>query len=443
MNKDSNNIKNYSADDIRRYWNNEMSPTEMHGLEKAAMDDPFLADALEGYSKLQKDPSEDLAILKSKLKARAITVPVVPIKRNNTWLKVAAAVIIIGGVGLITVTTMNDHKPELAKQEFKHDSSTSAPAPSAQAPAQDTQYLGLSSSAVSQKADANLVEQRKSVVPNHLRDNLKARDKLLEKDSLPSFAKPEYNYATEDKKTAAPTAVMPKKEDADRGRAADQLDAIAKASENKQLSGAVAPASLYNSFSGKVINAQNQVVPNASVVMNNTRSATITDRNGFFQFLSKDTVANISIASPGYQNVNLQLSSNQSGLITLDKQNDALQEEVAEGYAKSSKKKAQRDADQENKNLKIYVMDAEPVVGWEKYNQYIDSNKRIPQTQSLQKGEVVLSFKVNKDGELSSFSVEQSLSKSYDNEAIRLVKEGPAWKVTKGKKARVKLIVHF
>jgi hypothetical protein len=46
MNNELNHIQNYSADDIRRYWNNQMSPAEMHALEKAAMDDPFLADAL-------------------------------------------------------------------------------------------------------------------------------------------------------------------------------------------------------------------------------------------------------------------------------------------------------------------------------------------------------------------------------------------------------------
>src|SRR5690349_19672340 len=101
MKKESDNIKNYSADDIRRYWNNQMSTVEMHALEKAAMDDPFLADALEGYSKMQKDPADDLALLRSKVNARAASAKVVPMKRNNGWLKVAAAIIIIGGVGLI------------------------------------------------------------------------------------------------------------------------------------------------------------------------------------------------------------------------------------------------------------------------------------------------------------------------------------------------------
>ena len=45
-----NNIKNFTADDIEKYHKGVLSAKEMHDLEKAAMDDPFLADALEGYA---------------------------------------------------------------------------------------------------------------------------------------------------------------------------------------------------------------------------------------------------------------------------------------------------------------------------------------------------------------------------------------------------------
>lgn len=39
----------FTAQDIERYYSGQMSSIEMHQLEKAAMEDPFLADALEGY----------------------------------------------------------------------------------------------------------------------------------------------------------------------------------------------------------------------------------------------------------------------------------------------------------------------------------------------------------------------------------------------------------
>jgi len=43
------NTTHYSASDIQRYLNGEMSAREMFDLEKAALEDPFLADAIEGY----------------------------------------------------------------------------------------------------------------------------------------------------------------------------------------------------------------------------------------------------------------------------------------------------------------------------------------------------------------------------------------------------------
>ena len=43
MDNGDNDIKLYTAEDITRYWQGQMSPQEMHAMELAAMDDPFLA----------------------------------------------------------------------------------------------------------------------------------------------------------------------------------------------------------------------------------------------------------------------------------------------------------------------------------------------------------------------------------------------------------------
>ena len=41
---------NYSFEDIQRYLQGKMSAAEMHAIEKAALQDPFLADAIEGFN---------------------------------------------------------------------------------------------------------------------------------------------------------------------------------------------------------------------------------------------------------------------------------------------------------------------------------------------------------------------------------------------------------
>jgi hypothetical protein len=414
-----------------------MSAAEMHSLEKAAMDDPFLADALEGYSKLQKDPADDLALLKSQLKTRSNVAKVIPIKKNNAAWKVAAAVVLIAALGWVVVSTFSNNKQSLAQQKVSPNaSSPSAVPPSNNNPASSTQDSASLSSGFARNDNKVVTpEGRRNVFKNH------AEKKFIAHDSANFYLKTDDLATGDEKKSSTAPAAVPKTETDDRARQEVTASVAAKTPQEKEVRREVAPPAGYlnnsNSFSGKVIDVQNRSVANATVVMNNVRQSTLTDQNGFFQFQSKDTIADISISSAGYQNVNLKLNSNQSSLITLDKTEANLDEVVVSGNGGSRKKK------QQGKDLKIYVMDAEPVIGWEKYNQYIDSNKRIPQNEPQLKGEVVLSFKVNQKGELSSLNVEQSLNQVYDNEAIRLVKEGPAWRVTKGKKTKVKLIVRF
>src|SRR6478736_9827875 len=59
MKQDQEHIKTYSARDIQQYLEGKLSPAEMHALEKAALDDPFLADAIEGYTVVNTEQQND------------------------------------------------------------------------------------------------------------------------------------------------------------------------------------------------------------------------------------------------------------------------------------------------------------------------------------------------------------------------------------------------
>ena len=49
-------IKQYGAADFDRYYSGQMTEQQKHALEKAALDDAFLAEAIEGYEGMhQKD----------------------------------------------------------------------------------------------------------------------------------------------------------------------------------------------------------------------------------------------------------------------------------------------------------------------------------------------------------------------------------------------------
>ena len=58
--EEGNNIIQFGAADIERYHKGLMNAKEMHAIEKAAMGDPFLADALDCYQLPGVDIPSDL-----------------------------------------------------------------------------------------------------------------------------------------------------------------------------------------------------------------------------------------------------------------------------------------------------------------------------------------------------------------------------------------------
>ena len=70
-----------------------------------------------------------------------------------------------------------------------------------------------------------------------------------------------------------------------------------------------------------------------------------------------------------------------------------------------------------------------PVMGMKQYKKYLKKNLIHPTDEACAKvkGKVVLTFRVNKEGRPYFIRVKESLCKSLDKEAIRLILEGPDW----------------
>ena len=70
-----------------------------------------------------------------------------------------------------------------------------------------------------------------------------------------------------------------------------------------------------------------------------------------------------------------------------------------------------------------------PVGGLSNYSIYIKNNLVCPEKESTNnKISVFVNFIIKSDGSLSDFKIIKSNGDQYDNEAIRLVKNGPKWK---------------
>lgn len=117
------NDQKYNFQDFARYHSGQMPPDEMHALEKAALEDPFLADALEGYA-FSKNPEKELAEIGVKLegKKKREQVPLRSLAQK-TWWKVAAIFIIIAGAGylFITINSSPEHPLALKTERVKKE----------------------------------------------------------------------------------------------------------------------------------------------------------------------------------------------------------------------------------------------------------------------------------------------------------------------------------
>jgi len=116
---DANTHINYSLEDIQRYISGGMNAKEMHALERAALQDPFLADAIEGYRDASFEQSrqhlnEITAVLqKEKEETKVVAMPA----KAFQWWRVAAMIIVVAGVGIFSWYIFGLNKTQDIKQE--------------------------------------------------------------------------------------------------------------------------------------------------------------------------------------------------------------------------------------------------------------------------------------------------------------------------------------
>lgn len=106
---------------IQQYLEGKLDPKAAHELEKQALDDPFLADALEGYS-VYGDPGADLSIMQRQLHERIVHLQENKKVFDLTWQRLsvaAAAGVMFVAAGLLFWMNSNREPEQLASQTHK------------------------------------------------------------------------------------------------------------------------------------------------------------------------------------------------------------------------------------------------------------------------------------------------------------------------------------
>lgn len=363
---------------------------EAHRLEKEAMRDPFLADALEGYSRVGNGADEQIEELRRRIRARAVR------KRNHVvvW-SIAASLLIgvcIGSYFLFQEKPLSD-EARMAMEQAVH------PKP------------------------LSVYEEEK-------------KDELAEvviKDS----AGPSKKLISENKKKKmlAPSSEVPQvmtqelMEEALEATIDDEPSAMDK---KMVMRASVANDSSFNAkvavvgkVRGKVTDPSGEPLVGATVRVKGTNQGTISDENGDFT-LKTDGNRELSVDYIGYESVILPADTTKDLLIAMNVDDATLDEVVVVGYGSQPKSSVTGAI----MSLKMSGT-PQPSIGRKAFRRYLKENLVHPSDKECAraKGKVILTFRVDKDGRPESISVKKGLCASADKEAIRLIEEGPDWTI--------------
>ena len=456
------NINTFTASDIERYHKGLMSPKERNALEKAALDDPLLADALEGYAQVADNMHEDLADLRKRLENRArktLVVPVSDSKTSYSWWKVAAMIVVIIGAGLLVYQLVfNREYSELAEARNNSPATTVAKEDSIAGSIPPGGTAVISKEADS--AGVGLISDDKKTD----RENKNRRSKPTEVESAGIKANDDSavnNGALEKQNEKSPVSepeVLANKE-AVTDNPVSKQDVSTRDSRRKDNAPPVAAdveyrqarskpnaaansiplnqgfASEFNVFRGRVTDNNNNALPFSNITNLNDNIGTYSDARGNFVLTSPDSVLNVQIRSLGFETTNAQLlPANQENKIQLEGDKS-----ISANVLDTVKRNINRSRDSH-----MILEEPEPADGWNNYDMYLANNLKIPESfKSKQRtGTVELTFNVDNNGVPYNIVVKKSLCESCDKEAIRLIKEGPKWK-RKQKKGKATVTVSF
>jgi len=444
MDSDKKHIS-YSAEDIQQYLSGKLGPAEMHAIEKAALDDPFLAEAMEGYEGMQeKDWDKQLSVIKNNflIAQTAKVVQLNPVRRYFAW-KVAAAVLIIFSSVAITYNLLKEDTTENKSIAAVKTIPDTTNATEAGTVIEDT--IAIAAAPIERRIEnknANqplgVKEDNKSIAGNEmvLRPE-SSENKQIDATASAGYEKSKINPVSE--VSTINQAPVIAKNDFDKFEKAERKSAhpeMEKATEIKRI------AAIPNRrFSAQVVGPDGSPLPFANVTVPNENFGTYADAKGNFRLVSPDSLLNVDVKSAGYipQNITLRSDLYQNKIILSD-DNLALREKTliagnTTPFAKRGRAALVPDT----------IINVEPADGWNNYDTYINNNLAIPDIV-LQKqihGEVELSFEVRSDGVISNMKIDKSLCDDCDEAALKVIKEGPRWKIKKGNKGIAKVKVKF
>lgn len=510
----SKNSEHTTIMSLLRRWLDKNTQSVDDELQRAADDDPFLAEAIEGYQQAgngthsDSDINRNLERLRKKLRQQTqpVTRPLYQTAMGKAAL-LAGVVLTIGLIWYANQSLLNNDmamtqaEAPVAQEENKNSTSgstfsldeeieTSAqqkseipqaePEPLEQASPSSRENKpkvysteprkesvqnnsGEIANVPEQTADkvqANQIDEITTVEPDQtsdvaVADQYEASAQVSAKKLEPTEA--ELLVIEEDvAPSPEPAADVPVEEVAEEMQADDQAGNIAiaeggkadrskakksrkaKAKDKREVASSPIPQQQQDlsilqesrslTITGKVLDDNGEPLIGVNVLEPGTNNGISTDVDGQFTLQVGPETDQLELSYIGFTTVLANIEDHEYVEIRMNSQNLALDAVRVTGYGTREPKS--------NEFLN-------PKGGFRKFKRYLKKNKRYPEAaeQNNIHGEVEVAFVINNDGRPEDFTILKSLGYGCDQEAIRLIREGPDWAASAGMKYRLTTVV--
>lgn len=393
---------------IAKYYNGELDGKAMQRLEEQALDDPFLAEAMEGFSEFAVQKN-DVSDLHERLNNRLSNPPekAARVFGFRSWAIAASIVVLIGFIS-IYLNLPEDNKAGAVRNSPE----------SVSIPDQTKGKTGTDYDKDTPQAKQVMIDESPVIVslqnPDSMADEAIASSDQIVLQEVPAAAATSIDSLKSENVIAAYTG---KPEDF-----ADNNMSIASRSAKVMMDRS--SKTLSGSVKGKVTDAESRTaIPGVSVINTETGITANTDSKGEFT-LPAESDTKLSLRLVGYQKKEVEVVEGDSIQIALKPISADLSEVVVVGYGSGKVKQS-----------------AAPKDGWADFRKYLNENNELETNET---GAVVVEFVINANGSLSDFKILKSLSKLADARAINLIRNYSSWQGSSdGIANKVKVTLRF
>lgn len=404
--------KNISPETIKAYLAGTLSHAQTHEFEKAMLNDAVLRDMVEGYE-ISREKKVDLSKVNASL-SRSLQdrinkeeTEIYPLWKRVPLYARAASVVLFLGLGIYILTTQNKVNSDekiatisAQKEEKIANKETELSSPNSTITKEKIKEEMTKITTENKVAIVAKKAKRKEVVSG---ENVGGDSQSVVSETVVG----EKEEVVEVPKATPPVVTY----DAPTVAAAPAPSAVMRSAGGSYAKKATQPLSI---ISGVVLNEDTQKpVPNVEILANE-KVIGKTDVNGQFNVEKLGAKDKLNLVAPNFEDTEINLNNNLGSELFIQPKAELIFIDL-----------------KRNKTWKYNPSEhpAQPSVSPDEYLEYLQKNLNKSK-QAIDKqivGEVVVEFKVNKEGKLSDFKVIKSLGYGCDEEAIRVIAEGPTW----------------